>query len=58
MRIGGGAAFSLLVEFWDEVEAVVSCVGGEEEMGCEGRTGGIGKENSVCTIWRLLGSTV
>jgi hypothetical protein len=49
----GGAAFSFLVESWDEAVVVVSCVGGEEEMGCEGRTGGIGKEKSFCTIWRL-----
>lgn len=51
----GGAAFSLLVESWDEAVVVVSCVGGEEEMGCEGRTGGIGKEKSFCTIFSNRG---
>jgi hypothetical protein len=50
VRVGGGAAFSLLVASWEDAVVVVSSVGGEEEMGCEGSTGGIGKEKSFCTI--------
>ena len=45
-----GGAFSLLVdcvESWLEI----STVGGEEEMGCEGRIGTDGMGNSLCTIW-------
>lgn len=45
MRVGG-AAFSLLVESWDEVLAFVSW----EEMGCEASIGGMGKVKSFCTI--------
>ena len=50
MRFGGGTAFSLLVESWDEVAAFVSW----EETGCEASMGGLGKVKSFCTIWRLL----
>ena len=46
----GGTAFSLFVESWEEGSVAVSCVGAEEEMGCEGRMGGIGKGKSFCTI--------
>ena len=53
MRVGG-AAFSLLVEVVESwLDAFVSCVAGEDEMGCEGRMGGMGKGKSVCTICEL-----